>query len=101
MSQEKRRRLTAEQKPEAVRLVKEVRSIAKAARILDLHATVFSRWVKQAKIDAGEGQEGALKTDEKDELRRPRREVRTLKMDRHFLEEATTLFTKDRDQQSS
>lgn len=101
MSERKRRNFTTEQKAEAVRLAKELGSISAAARSLGLHATVLSRWVKQAKVDAGEGPEGALTTQEKAELRTLRREVKTLRMERDFLKKAATFFAKDSDQRSS
>ncbi len=51
----KRRRLTAEQKADAVRLVREVGSIPQVARDLDLTETALRHWVKQADIDEGHG----------------------------------------------
>jgi transposase-like protein len=45
VSPRKRRKFTAEQKAEAVRLVKEVGSVHRVARDLDLHETVLGRWV--------------------------------------------------------
>jgi transposase len=41
--------------------------------------------VRQAEIDAGWGQSGALTTDERAELAQLRREVRTLRMERDIL----------------
>ena len=101
VSKRKRRQFTAEQKAEAVKLVKEVGSIRRVARDLDLHETVLSRWVKQAEIDAGEGSEGALTTEEKEELRKLRRENKRLRMERDFLKKAAAFFAKDSDRSSS
>ena len=101
MPKRKRRKFTAEQKADAVRLVREVGSMAQVARDLDLSPTALSRWVKQAKIDAGDGPEGALTTAEKHELRELRRENRTLKMERDFLKKAAVFFAKDQDRPSS
>ncbi len=101
MPKRKRRRFTAEQKADAVRVVGEVGSVAQAARDLDLTATALSRWVKQAEIDGGGGPEGALTTEEKAELRQLRRENRTLKMERDFLKKAAVFFAKDQDRRSS
>jgi DNA replication protein DnaC len=42
-------------------------------------------WVRQAAIDAGRGPAGALTTEEREELSRLRREVRTLRVERDIL----------------
>ncbi len=101
MPKRKRRKFTAEQKADAVRLVREVRSIAQVARDLDLTETALRHWVKQADIDEGHGPEGALTTEEKEEGRRLRREVRTLRMERDFLKKAAVFFAKEQDRPSS
>ena len=101
MAKRKRRQFTAEQKAEAVRLIREVGSIAQVARDLDIHESVLSRWVAQAEIDEGRGPEGSLTSDEKEELRRLRREVKTLRMERDFLKKAASFFAKDSDRRSS
>jgi transposase len=69
MSGRKRRKFTDEHKAEAVRLVREVKSIDQIARDLDLTESALRNWVKQAEIDEGQGAEGALTTEEKEELR--------------------------------
>ena len=101
MPKRKRRKFTAEQKADAVRLVREVGSIAQVARDLDLTETALRHWVKQADIDEGHGPEGALTTEEKEEVRRLRREVRTLRMERDFLKKAAVFFAKEQDRPSS
>jgi transposase len=98
MPQRKRRRFTPEQKADAVRMVREVGSVAKVARDLDLTETSLRSWVKQADIDEGRGPEGALTTEEREELRRLRREVRILEMERDFAKKAAAFFAKDLDQ---
>ncbi len=95
MSKRKRRRFTADQKADAIRLVREVGSVAQVARDLDLTETSLRNWVKQADIDEGRGPEGALTTEEKEEIRRLRRENRTLRMERDFLKKAAVFFAKD------
>ncbi len=97
MAKRKRRKFTAEQKADAVRMVREIGNIAQVARDLDLTDSCLSRWVKQAEIDEGRGTEGALTTEERDELRRLRREVRTLEMEREFLKKAAAFFAKEQD----
>ena len=97
----KRRKFTAEQKVEAVRLVRELGSIAQVARDLDVQPSSLRNWVKQADINEGKGPEGTLTTGEKEELRRLRREVKTLRMERDFLKKATVFFAKENDRRSS
>ena len=50
-------------------------------------------WVKQEAIDRGE-QEG-LTTDEREELLKPRREVKTLRLEREILKRAAALFARE------
>ena len=88
MARRNRRKYTPEQKADAVQLVREVGSLAQVARDLDLTESSLRNWVKQAKIDEGQGPEGALNTEERAELRRLRRENRTLAMEREFLKKA-------------
>ena len=57
--------------------------------------------MKQAEIDKGHGPEGALTTAEREELRRLRRRVRTLEMERDFAKKAAAFFAKDLDPPSS
>ena len=97
MSKRKRRKFSAEQKADAVRMVRDVGSIAQVARDLDLTETSLRNWVRQADIDQGKGPKDALTTAEKEEIRRLRREVRTLKMERDFLKKAAAFFAKEQD----
>ena len=92
MARRPRRRFTAEQKAEAVRLVGEVGNLSQVARDLDITRSSLVEWVRQAEVDAGEGPGGALTTEEKAELRALRREVRTLRMERDFLKKAAAFF---------
>ena len=95
MSKRKRRTFTAEQKAQAVRLAKELGSVAKAARDLDLTESSLAKWVKQAEVDEGKGKSGELTTDEREELNRLRREVRILEQERSFLKKAAAYFAED------
>ncbi len=101
MPRRKRRTFSPEEKADAVRMVREVGNLAKVARDLDLTQTSLANWVKQADIDEGNGPEGALTSEELDELRRLRREVRTLRMERDFAKKAAAFFAKDLDPPSS
>ena len=85
MARRKRRKFTAEQKADAVRLVRETGNLTEVARNLDLTRSALDSWVRQADVDDGKGPAAALTSDEKAELARLRRQVRTLQMERDFL----------------
>jgi transposase len=96
MAKRKRRAFTTEFKAQAVRVVRESgKPISTVARELDLTETALRSWVRQAEVDAGRGAPGALTTDEREELGRLRREVRTLRMERDILKKATAFFAKE------
>jgi transposase len=78
-------------------MVREVENLAKVARDLDLTESSLRNWVSRADIDEGKGPDGALTTEEREELRRLRREVRTLEMERDFAKKAAAFFAKDLD----
>lgn len=101
MSRRERRKFTDEQKTQAVKLVRDVGSISQVAKDLDLTESALRNWVRQADIDAGNGPDGALTTEEKEELQRLRRENKTLRMERDFLKKAAAYFAKDGDRPSS
>jgi transposase len=100
MPRRKRRKYTAEQKADAVRMVREVGNLAQVARDLDLTESSLRNWVTQAEIDEGRGPDGALTSDEREELRRLRRENRTLEMERDFLKKAAAFFAKEQDRRT-
>ena len=92
----KRRSFSDEYKAEVVKLVKESeKSIARVCRELDLTESAVRRWVVQSDVDAGRGPSGALTRDEQEELRRLRREVQQLRMEREILKKATAFFAKE------
>lgn len=97
MPRKKRRTFTEKQKAEAVKIYRESgKTVAAAARDLDLAENSLRNWVKQAEIDErGSTEEGPLTSDERDELRRLRRQNRQLQMERDFLKKAAAFFAKE------
>jgi transposase len=81
---------------EAIRLVRasdEERPIPKVARELGVSAQTLRNWVKQDEIDAGE-REG-LTTEEREELRKLRRENKVLRQEREILRKAAAYFARE------
>lgn len=93
----KRRTFTKDQKEQAVQIcLRSTKSLAQVARDLDVPENSLRIWVKQAKIDeAGPSEEGPLTSEERDELRRLRRENRELEMERDFLKKAAAFFARE------
>ena len=82
---------------ESVRLVREGgRTPEDLARDLGCTGQTIRNWIKQADVDAGRRHDG-LTTVERDELRRLRSEVRTLRMERDLLKKAATFFARESD----
>jgi transposase len=95
VTKRKRRLFTPEFKTEAVRLVRgSGKTVAKVARELDLTATCLRAWVTQAEADEKGNGQGALTTDERAELTRLRRELRTVEQERDFLKKTAAYFAK-------
>jgi transposase len=91
-----RRSFSPEYKSEVVKLVREgSKSVGQVCRELDLTETAVRRWLAQAEVDAGGGADGALRSEERAELRRLRRENTQLRMEREVLKKATAFFAKE------
>ena len=90
-----RRSFTDEFKAGAVRLVlDEGKSVSQVARDLDLTASALGSWVERARADRSKGKTG-LTTDEREELRQLRKELRVVKMERDVLKKAVAFFAKE------
>ena len=96
VSKRKRRNFEPEFKAEAVRLVvEEGRSVNGVAKDLGIYPSSLGDWVKQAKIDQSKGPPGALTSEEREELRQLRKEVKVLKTEREILKKAAAFFAKE------
>ena len=96
MEKRARRKFTAQYKAEVVRLVRDGgKTVGQVSRELDLTESAVRTWVKQAKIDAGQGPTGALTTAERSELVALRREAKQLRMEREILKKAAAFFAKE------
>jgi transposase len=99
MSNRKRRHFTEEQKADAVRLVRTSgEGIPTVARNLGLTENSLRNWVKQAEIN--EGTREGLTTEEKAEIRRLRKELRQVTMERDFLKKVSAYFAKEESESS-
>jgi transposase-like protein len=95
MARRKRRNFSAEYKAEVVGLVRSSgKSPGQVAKELDLTETAVRSWVRQAAIDAKGDPQGPLTSEERAELTRLRRELKTTTMERDFLRKAAAFFAK-------
>lgn len=93
MSTKPRRQFTPEQKAAAVRIVTQsAKPISQIAQEMGLTESALRKWVKQAQIDQLAAPNGALTTEEPQELAELRREVKRLQMERDFLKKVSAFF---------
>lgn len=80
---------------EAVRLVRDAgKPASQIAKDLGISYESLRHWVKQADLDVGRRSDG-LTTEEREELRRLRRENRTLREEREILKKAAAFFARE------
>lgn len=77
-----------------VELVRAGRSPGELGREFECSDQTIRNWVKQADLDEGRREDG-LTSDEREELRRLRRENRQLKEEREILAKATAWFARE------
>jgi transposase len=87
----RRRRFTEEFKAETVKLVKQSdRSMSSLAMELGISAKSIGEWVRRSE-ESGD----TVDEDERAELKRLRKEVRELRMEKEILAKATAFFAKE------
>jgi len=71
------------------------KGIPQLAHDLGISEQALRGWMKRADIDAGRGQPGDLTTNEREELRRLRRENQVRRQEREILKKAAAFFAKE------
>ena len=86
-------------KAEAVQLVTEAakagKTVADIARDLGISHSALRSWVNQDTVDQSSDGSGPLTSEEREELKRLRKENRVLQMEREILKKATAFFAKE------
>ncbi len=91
-----RRPYPAEYRQRIVELARAGRSPAELSKEFGPTAESINTWVRQADRDEGRREDG-LTTQEREELRRLRRETRQLKLERDILAKAAAWFARETD----
>ena len=89
-----RARYPPEFREQMVALVRAGRNPKDLAREFEPSEQTIRNWVKQADVDSGRRTDG-LTTAEQEELRRLRREVRQLRVEREILKKAAAWFARE------
>jgi transposase len=92
-----KREFSKEFKRDAISLVIEQGySRIEAAKSLDLHSALLSRWIREYTDDGGDAFRGKGKLrPEQEELRQLREENKRLKMEKEILKKAAVFFAKE------
>ena len=96
MPQRHRSPYPAEFREQLVELVRGGRTPEGLAKEFEPSAQTIRNWVAQADRDSGKRKDG-LTTEERDELRKLRREVKQLKTEREILKKAAAWFARETD----
>ncbi|GLW59642.1 transposase [Kitasatospora phosalacinea] len=98
MSNKQGKRYSEEFKRDAVALARSSsKTVTEVARDLGVSAEGLRSWVKQDKIDRGEGGPGELTSTEHEELRRLRRQNLEQQKTIEVLKKATAFFVRESD----
>jgi transposase len=95
----RRKKYPAEFREQMVRLGQSGRSPEDLAREFEPSAQAIRNWIKQAEVDEGSRTDG-LKTEEREELSRLRRENARLKEEREILSKAAAWFAQETEKKS-
>ena len=95
----KRKRYSPELQQQIVRLVRSGQTPEEVAREFEPSAQAIRNWVKQAELDEGTRTDG-LKTDEREEVARLRRDNARLKEEREILSKAAAWFAQETEKKS-
>jgi transposase len=95
----KQKRYSAEFQQQMVRLARAGRTPEDLGREFEPSAQAIRNWVKQAELDAGTRTDG-LKSEEREELARLRRENARLKEEREILSKAAAWFAQETEKKS-
>jgi len=96
----KRRVYPPEFRRQMVELVRAGRTAEELSREFEPSAQAIRNWVKQAELDEGKRTDG-LRSREKEELERLRRENRRLRTEREILAKAAAWFARETDRTSA
>ena len=75
-------------------MLDEGKTVGQVARELDLTESALRHWVERERADRTNGRTG-LTTEEREECRRLRKEVRTLRTEREILKAAAAFFARE------